>query len=224
MIRALFIKLLRVSGKQYTPAPELPTGLLINTLITRFVYLLRGFCLFQKFVFVGSSSKIRGKSTLKLGRGVTIDHHCDLDGYAREGIEIGNSSKIGAYTVVSCTSHFSKLGKGFKMGSFSGIGEFSYIGSAGGVTIGDNVIMGQYISFHSENHNFEDTSKLIRDQGVTSQGILLGNDIWVGAKVTFLDGCQIGNHCVVAAGAVVKGTFPDNCVIGGVPAKILKQL
>jgi acetyltransferase-like isoleucine patch superfamily enzyme len=84
--------------------------------------------------------------------------------------------------------------------------------------------MGSYISFHSENHNYEDTSKLIREQGVTSKGIKLGNNIWVGAKVTFLDGCQVGNNSVVAAGAVVNGIFPDNVVLGGVPAKILKSI
>jgi acetyltransferase-like isoleucine patch superfamily enzyme len=65
---------------------------------------------------------------------------------------------------------------------------------------------------------------LIREQGVTNKGIVIGNNVWIGAKVTFLDGCKIGNNSVVAAGAVVSGVFPDNVVIGGVPAKILKEL
>jgi acetyltransferase-like isoleucine patch superfamily enzyme len=84
--------------------------------------------------------------------------------------------------------------------------------------------MGSYISFHSENHNYEDTSRLIREQGVTSKGIKLGNNIWVGAKATFLDGSQVGDNSVVAAGTVVKGVFPNNVIIGGVPAKILKVI
>jgi acetyltransferase-like isoleucine patch superfamily enzyme len=84
--------------------------------------------------------------------------------------------------------------------------------------------MGSYVSFHSENHNFSDTTKLIREQGVTSKGIKIGNNVWVGAKVSFLDGSTVGNHCVVAAGAVVNGAFPDYSVIGGVPAKILKTI
>ena len=46
----------------------------------------------------------------------------------------------------------------------------------------------------------------------------------MGAKVTFLDGTIIGNHCVVAAGAVVNGTYPDFSVIGGIPAKIIKSI
>ena len=110
------------------------------------------------------------------------------------------------------------------MGNNSAIGDYTHFGASGGIFIGDDVIMGSYISFHSENHNFNDTTKLIREQGVTSKGIILGSNIWVGAKVTFLDGSKVGNNCVVAAGAVVNNIFPDNVVIGGVPAKILKHI
>ena len=51
----------------------------------------------------------------------------------------------------------------------------------------------------------------------------IGNNCWIGAKVTILDGTKIGNGCFVAAGAVVYGEYPDNVIIGGVPAKILKS-
>ena len=53
-------------------------------------------------------------------------------------------------------------------------------------------------------------------------GVKIGCNCWIGAKVTILDGTEIGNGCVVAAGAVVTGKFPDNVIIGGIPAKILK--
>ena len=110
------------------------------------------------------------------------------------------------------------------MGNNSAIGDYTHFGASGGIEIGNDVIMGSYISFHSENHNYQDSSKLIREQGVTSKGIVLGNNIWVGAKVTFLDGCKVGNNSVVAAGAVVNGEFPDIVVMGGVQAKILKNI
>ena len=84
--------------------------------------------------------------------------------------------------------------------------------------------MGSYVSFHSENHNFNDTTRLIREQGVTSKGIIIGNNVWVGAKATFLDGCIVGNNSIVAAGAVVNGVYPDNSIIAGVPAKVLKSI
>ena len=50
-----------------------------------------------------------------------------------------------------------------------------------------------------------------------------GSNCWIGSKVTFLDGVKIGQGCVVAAGSVVTKSFPDFSVIGGVPAKMLKE-
>ena len=63
----------------------------------------------------------------------------------------------------------------------------------------------------------------IRLQGVKRTGIKIGKNCWIGAKVTILDGVTIGDGCIVAAGAVVNSSFPDNSVIGGVPARLLKQ-
>ncbi len=108
------------------------------------------------------------------------------------------------------------------MGTNSAIGDFANFGASGEIDIGSDVIMGSCLSFHSQNQNFHDSSKLIREQCVTSQGIKLGNNIWVGAKATSLDCSVVGNNCVVAAGEVVKDILPDNVVIGGAPAKVIK--
>ena len=72
-------------------------------------------------------------------------------------------------------------------------------------------------------YNFADINTPIRLQGVTRKGIKIGNNCWIGSKVTILDGVEIGDGCVIAAGAVVQTSFPPNSVIGGVPARILKQ-
>jgi acetyltransferase-like isoleucine patch superfamily enzyme len=192
------------------------------TLIKRAFMLLRGYIKTGKKVFVGEHTKILNSKNIIFGKSVTIDKHTIIDGYASEKIILGDCVKIGAFSNLNSTSHFSKYGKGLKMGNNSAIGDYTHFGAAGGIEIGNDVIMGSYISFHSENHNYEDTTQLIREQGVTSKGIKLGNNIWVGAKVTFLDGCEVGNNSVVAAGSVVNGIFPKNVLIGGVPAKIIK--
>jgi acetyltransferase-like isoleucine patch superfamily enzyme len=196
----------------------------VGILYKRVLMLIRGYIMTGKKVYIGPGCSISNKTNVFLGNNVTIEHNTVIDGYAQRTVSIGHGSKIGAYSLVSCTSHFSKYGKGLVMGNNSAIGRFTEFGAAGGITIGNDVIMGAYISFHSENHNYLDTTRLIREQGVTSKGITIGNNVWVGAKVTFLDGSNIGNCCVVAAGAVVNGIFPDHSVIGGVPAKILKQI
>lgn len=224
MTKKLFQKLLHKSGKNYTVDPAIPNGFFRKILSQRIIMLLRGYLKLGKKVYIGSGCSITNKSNIDFGHNVTIAHNTKIDGYASNRLSIGNGSSIGAYSLVSCTSHPSKYGKGLKIGSNSAMGRFTEFGAAGGIEIGNDVIMGSYVSFHSENHNFTDTTKLIREQGVTSKGIKIGSNVWVGAKVTFLDGCIVGNHCVVAAGAVVNGVFPDNCVIGGIPAKIIKTI
>jgi acetyltransferase-like isoleucine patch superfamily enzyme len=99
----------------------------------------------------------------------------------------------------------------------------SKLGITWGLTIGNDCIVGQYFSCHPENHNFDNLDLPIRHQGVTRKGIKIGNNCWIGSKVTILDGVEIGDGCVIAAGAVVQASFPPNSVIGGVPARILKQ-
>lgn len=224
MIKNLFQKLLNKSGKSYVVDSRIPQMLIFSVLTRRFIMLIRGFLKTGNKVFIGSNTKIQNSQNIVFGKSVTIDKHCVIDGYSSEKIILGDCVKIGSFSTLSSTSHMSKYGKGLKMGNNSAVGQFTEFGAAGGIEIGNDVIMGSYISFHSENHNFTDLSKLIREQGTTSKGIILKNNIWVGAKVTFLDGCIVGNNSVVAAGAVVNGIFPDNVVIGGIPAKILKSL
>jgi acetyltransferase-like isoleucine patch superfamily enzyme len=184
----------------------------------------RGYFWLYKKVFLGKGCQISNKRNIVFGKNITIENNVSIDGYAKNKLFFGNNVKIGAYSWISCTSHMSKYGNGISIGNHSAFGRFTEFGAAGGIEIGNDVIAGSYISFHSENHNFNDTSKLIREQGVTSKGIKIGNNVWIGAKVTFLDGSIIGDNCVVAAGAVVNGIFPNNTVIGGIPAKIIKTL
>jgi len=224
MIKSIFQKLLSKSGKSYTIDPNIPDKLIFYTLSRRVFMLVRGISKTGRKVYVGCNTRIYNSNNIIFGHSVTIDKHCTIDGFSSEKIVFGDCVKIGAFSNLTATSHLSKYGKGLKMGNNSAIGDFTHFGAAGGIEIGNDVIMGSYISFHSENHNFLDTTKLIREQGVTSKGIKIGNNVWVGAKVTFLDGCVVGDNSVVAAGAVVNGVYPDNCIIGGVPAKVIKSL
>tara|TARA_B100000795_G_scaffold201456_1_gene155262 strand:- start:2635 stop:3309 length:675 start_codon:yes stop_codon:yes gene_type:complete len=209
-------------GKNYHVDKNIEYSLIVNVLFTRLIMMLRGFFIVQKVIYLGKSVKIKNKRNIMFGKHITLESYSNVDAYSKDKIKIGDFFKLGAYSIISCTNHLGLVGKGLSIGNNSGIGEFSYFGCVGGVEIGDNVIMGQYISFHSQEHNFTDINKEIKDQGVQSKGIKLGNNIWVGAKVTFLDGANIGDNCIVAAGAVVKGEFPENSIIGGVPAKMIR--
>lgn len=224
MVKKILQKLINKSGKSYKIDDRIPNGLFYSVIITRVFMRIRGYLRTGRPVFLGRSCNIRNAGNISFGRNVTIEEHCRIDGYASRQIILGDNVKIGAYSLLTCTSHMSKLGLGLRMGNNSAIGDFAHFGASGGIEIGNDVIMGSYISFHSENHNFEDSARLIREQGTSSKGIVIGNNVWVGAKVTFLDGCSVGDNSVVAAGAVVTQTFPSNSVVGGVPAKVIKTL
>jgi acetyltransferase-like isoleucine patch superfamily enzyme len=94
----------------------------------------------------------------------------------------------------------------------------------GPVTIGSHVNLAQGITVTGLNHNFESTDKRIDEQGVSTLQVTIGDDIWIGANAAIMPGVTIGNHCVVAAGAVVTKDVPPHSLVAGVPAKIIKQI
>jgi acetyltransferase-like isoleucine patch superfamily enzyme len=94
----------------------------------------------------------------------------------------------------------------------------------GPVTIGNHVNLAQGITVTALNHNFKDTSRRIDEQGFSTKPIVIEDDVWIGANAVILPGVTIGKHVVVAAGAVVTKDVPDNCIVGGVPAKMMKRL
>lgn len=94
----------------------------------------------------------------------------------------------------------------------------------GPVCIGSHVNLAQGITVTALNHNFEDITQRIDQQGITTKPIVIGDDVWIGANSVILPGVTLGSHVVVAAGAVVTKDIPDNCVVAGVPAKVIKQL
>jgi acetyltransferase-like isoleucine patch superfamily enzyme len=186
--------------------------------------MLRGIALNpHKLVFVSSCVELRNRKFISFGKGVTLGKNVTIDGLSREGVVIGDGVNIGPYTIIEASGTITNLGKGIRIGQYSGVGGFSFIGGAGGVVIGKNVIMGQWVSFHPENHNYGSLDLPIRLQGVSRKGIIVGDDCWIGAKVTFLDGALVGEGCVIAAGAVVRGEIPPYSIAAGVPAKVIKS-
>src|SRR5690606_34098570 len=92
----------------------------------------------------------------------------------------------------------------------------------GGVIIGDDVLMAAGCMIIPANHRYSDTTKTINSQGLSSHGITIESDVWIGHGCSILDGTTIGRGSVIAAGSVVNKNIPPMSVAGGVPAKILK--
>lgn len=227
MIRDLLNSLVsKIKGHPYQIDPRISTGSLLVLALHRFNSLSRGFVAcgdLSKRIFIEGNVTLKNKKHIFMETGVSIGKFATIDGLSESGVHLGRNVTIGPYTIIQGTGIMTNLGKGLTIGDHSGVGAFSFFGCGGGVTIGSHVIMGQYVSFHAENHNYEHLDLPIKQQGVSRKGIRVGDNCWVGAKVTFLDGAVVGHGCVIAAGAVVKGEIPDNVVIAGVPAKIIKK-
>ena len=90
------------------------------------------------------------------------------------------------------------------------------------VYIGDNVMIGPGTLITTVGHPLSPMCR--RKHLAVAKPVHIGNDVWIGGNVTILPGVTIGNNVVVAAGAVVTKDIPDNCVVGGVPARKIKDI
>lgn len=173
-------------------------------------------------LYLASGSRISGLRCIARRGRVRLATGARLVCWSRGGIELGHDVSIGSYSYISNGFNpFNEIGT-VRIGNNVGLGDFSYICSPSRVEIGEGTIVGQYLSVHPQEHIFESKDVPIRLQGTSGKGVIVGSNCWLGAKVTLLDGTTIGSGCVVAAGAVVKGVFPDDSIIAGVPARIIK--
>lgn len=226
MRRIINLIISKIKKEDYALDPNIPLSYLLGLISSRFLMFIRSMWAFKKLKvsFLGYKSVIKCKEKFLFGKGLSIDRNCYIDALSVNGINVGNNFSVGKNSSIECTGSIKTLGIGFSAGNNVGIGSYSFLGCAGGVSIGDDTIIGNYVSFHSENHNYEDHSIPIRLQGVNRVGITIGKNCWIGAKVTILDGARVGDGCIIAAGAVViNKSYPNNSIIGGVPARVIKS-
>lgn len=108
------------------------------------------------------------------------------------------------------------------LGDYSGIGVNARIN--GTCTIGNYVMMGADVTVITHNHVFDRTDIPMMDQGFEEERpVVIGNDVWIGDKVTILPGVNIGDGSIIGAGAVVTHDVEPYSIVGGVPAKLIKM-
>ena len=129
---------------------------------------------------------------------------------------------LGDYSVIESYSCVNNAVGDVIIGDHTRVGLHNTI--IGPVTIGHHVNLAQGITVTALNHVFSDTGKRIDEQGITTDPVVIEDDIWIGANAVILPGVKIGNHSVVAAGAVVTKDVPPHTLVAGVPAKVIKQL
>jgi acetyltransferase-like isoleucine patch superfamily enzyme len=149
------------------------------------------------------------------GKAVRIRRQVRMDVLPFNKFSIGEHSSI---------ESFSTINNG--VGDVS-IGHHSLVGISnviiGPVSIGNHVIMAQHVVVSGLNHNYEDISIPIHQQGTYTRPIRIEDNCWIGANVVITSGVVIGFHSVVAAGSVVTKDVPPYSVVAGNPARLLKQ-
>ena len=104
------------------------------------------------------------------------------------------------------------------------IGRGSHLIGHWSIELGDDIQTGPYVYITDQNHGYEDPDVPVGIQTTREAPVRIGSGSWLGANVVILPGTNLGRNCVVAAGAVVRGTFPDHTVVAGVPAKAVRIL
>ena len=167
--------------------------------------------------------RIRFASNIHLSHGVYIDQGSYLHA-CPNGIEIGKNSIVMHGTILHVYNFREIPHSAIRIGDDCLIGEYSVIRGQGGVTIGDRVYTSPFTQLISVNHVFDDPERPFVDQGITAEGIVVEDDVWIGSGVVITDGVRIGTGSVVAAGAVVTTNVAPHSVVGGVPAKFIKMV
>lgn len=148
---------------------------------------------------------IRGKKFIKLGRNFTTGFRCriEVNGlHSEKVLIIGSNVNIGDDVRISC---------------------------ARSIIIGNNVLIGSKVLIIDNAHGSysglnQDAPEIPPNKReLTCSPTIIGDNVWVGEGVVILKGCTIGSGCIIGANAVVTRSFPEKCIIGGVPATILKK-
>ncbi len=151
----------------------------------------------------------------KKGKGTVIRRQTRIDVFPWNNFTLGQNCTIESFTTVNNGVGEVQIGNNSRVGIGNTI--------IGPVKIGNDVILAQNIVISGLNHGYQDVKIPIKDQPVTMARINIEDEAWIGANSTIVSGVTIGKHCVVAAGSVVTKDVPDYSVVGGNPARIIKQ-
>jgi len=177
------------------------------------------FCRVGRNVLFGKNIALRQPCKIRIGNNTIIDDYCQLivDGENSKGIELGDNIILNQNVRLSGT--FLKVGNNTKL---------NYnctIGFSDGVEIGENVLIGAYSFIIGEGtHRFDRTDIPIIEQGKESKGgIIIEDNVWIGAGVNILNGVRIGRDSIIGTGSVVTKSIPEFSIAFGNPAKVVKK-
>jgi acetyltransferase-like isoleucine patch superfamily enzyme len=191
-------------------------GVGLRALVYRFIMQLNG------TPAIEAGARLVYASNIKLGQGVYLDNGVYLHALPG-GITIGDETFIMHHTMLHVFNFRNLPQAGITIGKNCFIGEFNIVRGQGGVHIGNDVYTGPMVQMVAVNHVYNDVTRPIREQGITAKGIVIEDDVWIGAGVTVVDGVTIGQGSIIGAGAVVTSNIPPYSIAVGIPATPIKD-
>lgn len=134
-----------------------------------------------------------------------------------KNIKIGNHAVVKNFVEI-CSCNEDAL---IEIGDRTTIGNYSFIYASKRIIIGDDCMIAPFVYVVDSNHNSKPDIKMNLQDNLSEQ-IIIGNDVWIGAKAVILSGVVIGDGAIISAGSVVNQNVKPNSIVGGVPAKHLK--
>jgi acetyltransferase-like isoleucine patch superfamily enzyme len=142
----------------------------------------------------------------------------------RAEVEFSSNLQLGARTTVSSFTKIKVTDGVLRTGTDCGFGTGCFVAAGeAGIEMGDHVICGPNVSIIACNYRYENLEMPLEEQGITSLGIRIGRNVWIGANSVILDGSVIGDNSIIVANSLVNRRFPGNTIIQGNPAKIILQ-
>lgn len=145
-------------------------------------------------------------------------------------ISIGKGTTIHKNVILTAWDRYRKQNftPMIKIGNNTNIGEHSHISACERIIIGNNVLTGRYVYISDNSHG--NSSKEEKDippieRKLYVKGpVIIEDNVWIGERVCILSGVKIGKGAIIAANAVVTHDVPEGCIVGGIPAKIIKRI
>lgn len=156
--------------------------------------------------------ELQEKETVEIEEGAFISPEAAIFAEPGRGIRIGKGCAIAAHAFLHGPI---QLGQNVSINARA-----SLDGGSKGIVVGEGTRIATGASLYAFDHQI-DSQRFIREQPVQSRGIVVGKDVWIGAMAGLTDGVKIGDHAVIAMGAVVTHDVPDFALVGGVPARVI---
>lgn len=131
-------------------------------------------------------------------------------------LTLGAASRISSFTKIKATDGPLDIGRRVQIGCFCVLTPGSE-----GIRIGNACLISPNVSIISNNYRYDRIDETFLDQGLTSKGIQIDDNVWLGAGARVLDGAMICSGAIVSPNSVVSGRVPENAIVQGNPAKVI---